>query len=81
MVKNRLISLLFLLLVFLLSKPNVSAQETLTGLSINSQLQQKNLILKSTEATETTTTLPFFDDFTTSKIYPNQQHWIGKQVL
>lgn len=81
MVKNRLIALLFLLLVFLLSEPNVSAQETLTGLSINSQLQQKNLVLKSTEATEITTTLPFFDDFTTSKIYPNQQYWVGKQVF
>ena len=57
------------------------AQETLSGLTINSQLQQKAVALKSSQAAEVTVTLPFFDDFTTSKIYPDQQKWVDKQVF
>lgn len=81
MVRNKYITLLFLVMVFLLSNPNLHAQETLSGLTINSQLQQKAVALKNSQAAEVTTTLPFFDDFTNSKIYPDQQKWVGNQVF
>ena len=57
------------------------AQEILSGLPVNAQLQQKAVVLKSGKVAEITTNLPFFDDFTTSKIYPDQQKWIGNQVF
>ncbi|MBZ0242011.1 MAG: hypothetical protein K8F24_02235, partial [Bacteroidales bacterium] len=73
--------MLFLVLIFLLSKPNLYAQESLNGLTINTQLQQKAAVSKNSQAVEVSTNIPFFDDFSSSNIYPDQQKWVGNQVF
>jgi len=81
MLRNKFVSLLFLLIISLLTINGLQAQETINGLFFNTQLQQKAAASKNIQAAEVSTHLPFFDDFSTSNIYPDPLKWIDKQVF
>ncbi|MBE9510938.1 MAG: T9SS type A sorting domain-containing protein [Bacteroidetes bacterium] len=71
---------------FLLSGNETPAQEKLTGLSVNPVLIQynkthrKTIHLKS-KATPDTLTLPLFDDFSSTRVVPDQNRWTDKDVF
>ena len=72
-------------LFFLVSA--VNGQEIITGLQRNEAVKAKyDFMLKekqlklSNSGTNTPLTLPFFDDFETSSVYPNQEIWNGYSV-
>ncbi|MCD6564944.1 MAG: T9SS type A sorting domain-containing protein [Bacteroidales bacterium] len=72
--------------LFILFGNKTPAQEKLTGLSVNPVIIQynkthnKNIHLKS-KATPDTLTLPFFDDFSSTRIVPDQNKWTDKDVF
>lgn len=81
MLRNKFISVLFLLIISLLTINGLQAQEIINGLFFNAQLQQKPVALKNSSASEITVGLPFFDDFSATKVYPDQQKWIDNLVF
>ncbi len=84
--KSHLIHLISIIAFFLFSGNETLAQEKLTGLSVNPVLIQynkthrKTILLKS-KATPDTLTLPFFDDFSSTRVVPNQNRWTDKDVF
>jgi len=75
------------LLVFFLAF-GIQAQEIVTGLQRNEavklkydKLQEQNQLKQSDSENTTSITLPFFDDFETSSVYPNQNIWQGYSVF
>ena len=84
--KPYLICLITIITFFLLFCNENVAQEKLTGLSVNPVLIQYNKThgkttrLKS-KATPDTLTLPFFDDFSSTRIVPDQDKWTDKDVF
>ena len=72
--------------LWLAAIPAMRAQEALTGLPSNVVIQQKileeknNPNLKSFLATPLLT-LPFFDDFTTSRVFPDAHRWVEKATF
>lgn len=84
---NKLIAYSFILLlcstsVFL---TDVKAQERLSGLSTNPDVINKvntttKSLLKSSKATDTITSLPFIDDFSSATILPDKSLWIDNKV-
>ncbi|MCK9453240.1 MAG: T9SS type A sorting domain-containing protein [Bacteroidales bacterium] len=81
MQRNKFISWLILLVISLLTINRLQAQETINGLFFNAQLQQKAVTSKNIQTAEVSTHLPFFDDFSTSNIYPDSQKWVDKHVF
>lgn len=59
--------------------PKLQAQETLTGLQFNAAIQ-KQIPNKSTQL-ELKLALPFFEDFSTSNIYPDKARWDDSYVF
>ena len=77
----------FVIAVLLLAvMPAIQAQEVLTGLSFNNQVRQeirkvgRNRLFKSSQVAPLLT-LPFFDDFSTSRVFPAEQRWVEKAVF
>lgn len=66
--------------------PAMQAQEVLTGLPYNTVVRQeilkekRNPVLKSSRQTPLLT-LPFFDDFSTSRVFPDAHRWVEKDVF
>jgi len=62
------------------------AQEKLTGLSVNPVLLQYNKTHRKTihlesKAAPDTLILPFFDDFSSTRVVPDQDRWTDKEVF
>jgi len=83
---NHSIHIISIIAFFLLFGNETPAQEKLTGLSVNPVLIQynkthrKTIHLKS-KATPDTLTLPFFDDFSSTRVVPDQNRWTDKNVF
>jgi hypothetical protein len=80
--KSRLI--IFLILAFGINILN--GQEVLSGLQINETIKAEHSKLDSEKSLKTSNEtealqLPFFDDFSTSKIYPNSLLWADNDVF
>lgn len=78
--------IIFLLLTFSLNL--LKAQEALTGLQFNESVKQEYKkvkldkdIFKSSSSNVDAQHLPFFDDFSTSKIYPDNNKWADRDVF
>ncbi len=78
---------IFLIFLILFSG-TLSAQEIVTGISVNKavysdyqQRSKKRSECNCHKATRQAITLPFFDDFSTSKIIPDQSKWLDKNVF
>jgi len=81
----------FKLLIFLLFAFSINllkGQEALTGLQFNESVKEEHKKIKlneekfkSSETVETAQELPFFDDFSTSKIYPDDNKWSDREVF
>jgi len=72
--------------LWLAALPAMQAQEMLTGLPSNVVIQQKILKEKHTPGFKSSQptpllTLPFFDDFTTSRVFPDAHRWVEKALL
>lgn len=69
----------FLITVFVLLIGNdVFAQEILTNFQRDYKL--KDLQIRNEKSEEIIKCLPFFDDFSTSRVYPNPQNWMNDDV-
>ena len=71
----------FLIILF---SESVFSQERLVPLDENivvKNFYKKNRILLKSKAVEDTLELPFFDDFSTSSIYPDTSRWIDKYAF
>lgn len=84
--KPHLIHIISIIAFFLLSGNETPAQEKLTGLSVNPVVIQYNNIHKKASRTKgkaapDTLILPFFDDFSVSKIIPDQNKWTDNDVF
>jgi hypothetical protein len=71
--------------LFSLSPAISQAQEVLRGLSVNPELikeskEKKVKQLKADGPPPEMLTLPFVDDFSTTKVYPDQSLWVDKQA-
>ncbi len=74
-----------ILFLWLAAWPAVQAQERLTGLPSNRVVQQAYIALKNKPVFKASTkniplVLPFFDDFKSSRIFPDTRHWADKAV-
>ncbi len=72
--------------LWLAALPAMQAQEMLTGLPSNVVIQQKILKEKHTPGFKSSQptpllTLPFFDDFTTSRVFPDAHRWVEKATF
>lgn len=76
--RNMMISkkIIFILTVFL-AVNGAMAQEMLTGFQRETRLQETHTIKSTIQSKK----LPFFDDFSTSKISPNQENWLDNHVF
>lgn len=72
------ISRFFIAIFLLLVGNDVFAQEFLTGFQRDYKLKDSQI--RNEKSEEIIKSLPFFDDFSTSKIYPNPQNWINDNV-
>ena len=84
MIKRRLIIAVFVLIVV----PALHAQEVLTGLPVNYIVERKALKMKENAGFKTAAqrqasllTLPFFDDFTTSRVFPDSHRWVERATF
>ncbi len=71
---------------WLMAIPVLSAQEALTGLAFNNVVRQKFLSNKHLSAFKSSRlpvllNLPFFDDFTTSRVFPDGHRWVERAVF
>ena len=79
------IRLVFTILILLIIS-NLNAQEVLSGLEFNESVKQEskktieNLRLNTNEEVNPIL-LPFFDDFATSKIFPDENLWLDHDVF
>lgn len=78
---------LFILFFIFVLAPRVNSQEIISGLQRNEaisskykMLMQQNQLKNTGSQNNTSLTLPFFDDFETSSVYPNQEIWQGYSV-
>lgn len=80
----------FKLIIFLLIAFSINilkGQEALTGLQFNESVKAEHLKVKldeeklKTSSSENALQLPFFDDFSTSKIYPDINKWADRDVF
>jgi len=72
--------------LWLAAMPALRAQEVLTGLPSNEVIRQEILKEKKNPVFKTSRlspmlTLPFFDDFTTSRVFPDAHRWVGKTTF
>ena len=78
----------FFITLLLLIAGVLKAQEYLTGIQINEEVAHKAKLMraeseqnkKSNTANTTAIVLPFFDDFSVSNVYPDQQKWEDNYV-
>ncbi len=84
MTKRRLIITIFVLIVL----PALHAQEVLTGLPVNNVVARQALKIRENPALKSAAqkqvpllTLPFFDDFTTSRVFPDHRRWVEKATF
>ncbi len=77
---------LYITVLWLAAIPAMQAQEVLTGLPSNNVIRQrilnekKSLSFKSSRLSPLLT-LPFFDDFTASRVFPDAHRWVEKAVF
>ncbi|GMT45786.1 MAG: hypothetical protein IEMM0006_1618 [bacterium] len=84
MIKRRLIIAVFVLIVV----PALHAQEVLTGLPVNYVVERQALKMKenvgfksAAQRQASLLTLPFFDDFTTSRVFPDHRRWVERATF
>lgn len=73
----------FSIIILLLTVSSLFSQEYLTGIQINEEVAQKAKLLKAEKNLKSSMDrdnvpaleLPFFDDFSVSKVYPDQKKW------
>ena len=80
--KTRLI--IFLLLTSVIGF--INAQEVLSGLQFNEAVKQQHKVFLANktlkqDVNEQSLHLPFFEDFATSKVYPDNNLWIDRDVF
>lgn len=77
-------NLIIVLLLCVAFATHVGGQEVLSGLQFNTQLQsaaQLQVIEKVAHGNQAPLTLPFFEDFSASRIYPSTTRWVDKHVF
>ncbi len=81
--RNRFIAIVVLLLAVL---PELQAQEVLTGLPSNNVVHRKLLQTEMKSISKSAPkasflSLPFFDDFTASRVFPDSHRWVEKATF
>lgn len=74
---RKVLKIIHLVIIFFLSDLVSIAQEILTGLQVNPQVENAYKTSAFSKSAKSTTTLelPFFDDFTYSGVYPSSLKW------
>ncbi len=72
--------------LWLAGVPEMQAQELLTGLPNNVVVQRQSMKEENTAKLKSSQfspmlTLPFFDDFSTSRVFPDAHRWVEKAVF